>query len=236
MWIKALAAVLTLTAPASAEPLLVFAAASLKGPLDAIAGEDVTINYAGSGTLARQIQSGAPADVVILANTDWMDVLQAGGQIADDTRKTILSNRLVMVSASLAPFDLQPAMLTTALGQGRLAIGCTRSVPAGIYGKQALEALDLWAIAQPHLAEVDNVRAALVLAERGEVPLALVYQSDAMASEKVSVVANIPPDSHDTIRYEAGQIAGGQEASAFLASLNDTSIFEAAGFLPPPAD
>ncbi len=234
MWIKSLATVLMLTTPAAAEPLVVFAAASLKGPLDQLAGPDVTISYAGSGTLARQIQQGAPADVVILANTVWMDVLAEADRIDVATRRTILSNRLVLVSADPAEVELTPAALREKLASGRMAIGRINSVPAGIYGKAALSTLGLWEIAAPHLAEVDNVRAALILAARGEVPLALVYASDAQASDAVHIVAAFPPKAHPVIRYEAAQIAGGEDASAFLAQFDDPSIFVEAGFLPPP--
>lgn len=233
MTIKALIATLFICTAATAEPLLVFAAASLKGPLDAIAGDDVTISYGGSGALARQIEFGAPADAVILANTQWMDVLSDGGHIADETRRTILSNQLVLVSKEFVSIDLTRDGLLKALGNGRLAIGRTTSVPAGIYGRQALMSLGLWNAAVPRLAEVDSVRAALILAERGEVPLALVYASDALLAPSLNVVATLPSASHETIRYDAAQVVGGRDAAAFLARLQDSQPFEEAGFLPP---
>lgn len=234
MWIKCLATFLLLAAPAAAEPLVVFAAASLKGPLDTVAGNDVTISYAGSGTLARQIQQGAPADIVILANSAWMDVLDDAGLTRTATRRTILSNELVLVSADPTPLALTPSELSARLGTGRLAIGRINSVPAGIYGQAALIALNLWDRAAPHLAEVDNVRAALILAARKEVPLALVYASDAQASDAVHVVAELPTDTHPPIRYEAAQISDSTHAQTFMDKLRDTSAFEAAGFLPAP--
>lgn len=235
MWIKALATVFLTTAPALAEPLTIFAAASLKGPLDQ-AVPDQTISYGGSGTLARNVALGAPADVLILASSSWMDSLATAGRIVPETRVTIASNRLVLVSSDPKPVDLTPDALQAALGEGRFAIGRIRSVPAGQYGQEALQSLGLWDVVSDQLAELDHVRSALVLAARGEVPLALVYASDAQASDAVHVVATIPADSHSTIRYEAAQVTGGRDASAFLAELGDLTPFTEAGFLPPPAE
>lgn len=236
MTLRALITSLFLSTAATAEPLVVFAAASLKGPLDAIAGDDVTISYGGSGALARQIEFGAPADAVILANAQWMDVLSEGGHILAATRRTILSNQLVLVSNEVSSIDLTPDGLLNILGNGRLAIGRTSTVPGGIYGKQSLISLGLWEAAEPRLAEVDNVRAALILAERGEVPLALVYASDALLAPTLKVLATLPKTSHEPIRYDAAQVAGGRDATAFLALLNDSQPFEEAGFLPPVTD
>ncbi|RYH02227.1 molybdate ABC transporter substrate-binding protein [Salipiger sp. IMCC34102] len=223
------------------EPITVFAAASLKEPLDEIAlrHPQVTVTYGGSGTLARQVMQGAPADLVFLAHPDWMEALAAEGALVEGSRTDLLSNALVLVGASETPdLDLTLASIVEALGvSGRLAIGLTTSVPAGIYAKQALTSLGLWEALEPRLAETDNVRAALALAARGEVPLAMVYATDARVEPTLKIVARIPEDSHAPILYQAAVVAGGAEdsATAFLADLQSEAArtaFLGAGFLP----
>ncbi len=226
-------------------PLIVFAAASLKTALDdAIAawgGDPVTVSYAGTATLARQIAFGAPADLFISANVAWMDDLRAKQLIRAETVQSWLGNALVLIGpAGKAP--LAPGDLPEALGTGRLAIGLTRAVPAGIYGKAALENLGLWGAVKDRLAETDNVRAALAIVARGEAPFGLVYASDAAASAAVSVVAHLPADSHPPIRYPAAITTDSSHSAAapflaYLASPEAEAFFTDAGFTirRPPA-
>ncbi len=199
-------------------PVTVFAAASLKEPLDALAAEigDVVISYGGSGTLARQVLAGAPADLILLANADWMTPLQDAGLVSqvDD----FASNALVVIAGASAP-DLDLAQLPIALGNGRLAMGYTTSVPAGIYGRAALQSLGIWEAVAPRVAQVDNVRAALVLVARGEVPFAVTYVTDARASSDVRVVATFPAQSHAPIRYVGGVVNERPEVVAFWEAL-----------------
>lgn len=216
-----------------AETLTVFAAASLKGPLDEVAADmaDVTVAYGGSGTLARQVAQGAPADVVLLANAEWTDWLAARGFVASP--RDLFSNALVLVAPRPGEVALDERSLRAALGDGRLAIGMTRSVPAGIYGRAALAGLGLWDAVADRLAEVENVRLALALVARGEVPLGLVYATDAAAEPAVSVVARLPRESHPPIRYSGAAVSGHPRAEAFLDAVAAHPAFAGAGFLPP---
>ncbi|QQA41579.1 molybdate ABC transporter substrate-binding protein [Pelagovum pacificum] len=227
--------ILMFATPLPAEPLTIFAAASLAGPLDEVAAErdDVAIAYAGSGAIARQIDQGAPADVVLLANTDWMDWLDGRGLVTEP--RLLFSNRIVLVApAGAGTVELTDEGLDVALGDGRLAIGLVESVPAGIYGKAALEGLGLWDEVSTRLAEAENVRAALALVARGEAPLGLVYATDAAAEPGVSVVADLPEDSHPQILYVGALIAGNDApgAAEFLDAVASHPAFPDAGFLP----
>ncbi len=201
--------------PAFAEPVVVFAAASLKEPIDALAARvgDVVVSYAGSGTLARQIQQEAPADVVLLANAEWIAALPQVADVMD-----FASNALVLIGP-VGAADLTLADLPTALGDGRLAMGYTTAVPAGVYGRQALENLDLWDAVKDRLAEVDSVRAALTLVVRGEVPFGVVYATDAQATDAVQIVARFDPTDHDPIRYVGGLVSDDPKARAFWDAL-----------------
>ncbi|MCV6586215.1 MAG: molybdate ABC transporter substrate-binding protein [Marinibacterium sp.] len=244
----ALAAVLALWAPlAQAEALTVFAAASLGDLLEDIAddwtaetGQGVVISPAGSSLIARQVAQGAPADLVILANHDWMDWLQARGAIDSDSRFDWLGNRLVVVApadASLSDLDMgDPQAWQDALGPGRLAMALTTAVPAGIYGRAALTDLGVWPVLAPRLAEADNVRAALAWVAAGAAPLGVVYATDAQAEPRVAVVATLPADSHPPIRYPAAlRPDAGQAARDFLTYLQgpDARAHAAAhGFAP----
>jgi molybdate transport system substrate-binding protein len=237
-----------LAAPfARAETVVVFAAASLKTALDPIAaaweqetGQDVVIAYDGSAKLARQIIAGAPADVFLSAATEWMDAVDAAGLVAPGTRRDLLGNRLVLVAHGAAPaVQIGPDLdLAGMLGTGRLAMGMVDSVPAGQYGKAALENLGLWDDVQERLAQSENVRAALALVSRGEVPLGIVYASDAIAADAagdaVSVVGTFPADSHPPIIYPVAALAAGKPAAVtFLKALSSdaaTATFEAQGF------
>lgn len=222
----------------SARDLVVFAAASLKEPMDEIAAAfgDVTVSYAGSGTLARQITFGAPADVVVLAHPRWMDVLDDAELLRD--RGALAGNTLVLVSTTRSDVALTSAAIKQALGDGRLAIGLVEAVPAGIYGKAALENLGLWSVVSSQLAQVDNVRAVLALVARAEVPLGVVYATDAAVSAKVHIVAEFPKDSYPNISYEFGIVAHSDhprtaDFADYLRSPAAASVFGDAGFLAP---
>ncbi len=210
-----LVAALAIAAPgvacAEAAETTVFAAASMKTALDAIAaawkartGKATVISYGSSGTLAKQIQSGAPADLFISADVKWMDVLAKGGAIKPDTRENLLGNALVLVAPAQTAADMKIAKgfdLAGALGDGKLAVCTVSSCPAGIYGKEALTKLDVWPAVEPKLAQADNVRAALLLVARGEAKYGIVYATDAKAEPKVKVVGIFPEDSHAPIVY-----------------------------------
>lgn len=236
---------LSLARPAAAETLTVFAAASLKSALDTVAqgfeaarDDEVRLSYGASSVMARQVQVGAPADVVILANRDWMDLLERRGAVDAETRVDLLTNRLVLVAAGTdaAPVTLDDdSDLPARLGEGRLAMALVDAVPAGIYGRAALEHFGMWDRVAPRVAQADNVRAALALVAGGAAPFGIVYATDAAAEPRVSVVATFPEDSHPPIVYPAAATARGQPelAQAFLAWLRGPearAAFEAAGF------
>jgi molybdate transport system substrate-binding protein len=225
---------------AASAQVVVFASASLKEPIDRIAAEfpDVTVSYAASGTLARQVAQGAPADVILLAHVDWMDYLRDGDFVQPQTVVDFASNSLVMVtSAKGDEIALTEAAISDVLEQGHIATGLTNAVPAGIYAKEALIHLGLWDAFADHLAEVDNVRAALALVARGQAPVGIVYATDARVSDAVQIIATFPDNSHSPIRY-TGAVAmiGNENATAFLDYLTGAqgqAILAEAGFLPP---
>ena len=195
---------------AGAQAVTIFAAASLQGPLDEIAAAwpgEATISYAGSGTIARQISLGAPADVVMLASPDWMAWLSERGFLHGPAQD-VTANRLVLIGpASAAPLpDVTADTLSARLGDGRLAMGQHMAVPAGLYGAAWLRRIGAWDNLRTRLAETENVRAALALVARGEVPLGLVYASDAQAETSVRVLHAVPPDMHPPILYPAAAI------------------------------
>jgi len=232
----------------SPAPLDVFAAASLKESLDEAAalyeresGQPVRISYAGSSALARQIEQGAPADVFISADLDWMDWLQTRDLIDDATRAELLGNALVLIaqaSTTPPPVELTPGTdLLPLLGaEGRLALALTASVPAGKYAKAALESLGIWADMQSRLAEAENVRAALLLVARGEAPLGVVYASDAKAEPRVQVISTFPAGHHPPIIYPLAVLRAGTHPKAreFVAWLQQPAaleIFRQHGFI-----
>ena len=244
-----LAALLALTLLAlplrAAADVTVFAAASLTTALDRVAaawtdqtGQRVTLSYAGSSALARQIQQGAPADIFISASTDWMDALAASGDLRADTRRDILGNTLVLIAhgKDARPVTLDATLdLPALLGEGRLAMALVDAVPAGIYGKAALTHLGLWDTTAPQVAQADNVRAALAFVARGEAPLGITYATDAAAEDNVTVIATFPADSHPPITYPAALTAQGDSPQAldfltFLSSDTARAIWQAAGF------
>lgn len=241
----ALAAALALFAPsARAADVLVFAAASLKNALDAVAadwaaasGHEATISYAGSSALARQIEAGAPADVFLSADLDWMDYLEERGLIDPATRRSLLGNRIVLVGeAGAAPIAIAPGFdLGGALAGGRLAMANVEAVPAGRYGKAALESLGVWESVADEVAQADNVRAALALVALGEAPLGIVYLTDARAEPKVEVLGTFPDDTHPAIVYPVARTASSPSDAAtsfldFLATPEARAAFEAEGF------
>lgn len=249
IWMVALVLGAFVLAPvrAGAEGVLVFAAASLKTALDEIAteytertGHDVTVSYAASSVLARQIQQGAPADIFISANADWMDFLEQQGLLWPETRSDLLGNSLVLIGAAGRPDlgDIRTVHdLRAELGEGFLAMALVDAVPAGIYGKAALLGLNQWEAVQERVAQTDNVRAALALVATGAAPLGIVYRSDAQAEQRVSVVASIPTDLHPPIIYPAAMTGNATGAArAFLDHLHSDAamvIFQEQGFSLP---
>jgi molybdate transport system substrate-binding protein len=232
-------------APASAQDLLVFGAASLRNALDAVieayeanGGGPVRASYASSSTLARQIEQGAPADLYVSANPQWMDYLEQRDLLRAGSRADLLGNGLVLVAPldSATTLEIAPGFdLLGALDGGFLAMGDPDHVPAGIYGRAALERLGVWDAVAPRVARADNVRAALALAARGEAPLGVVYRSDAVADASVKVVDDFPRDSHPPIVYPVAIMADSKhpDAAALVALLQSETagaIFERFGF------
>jgi molybdate transport system substrate-binding protein len=232
--------------PARAADTVVFAAASLKNALDDTAalykektGKTVTANYAASPALAKQIEEKAPADIFFSADLAWMDYLEERDLIKNDSRVTLLGNMIVLVAPkdSAAALTLEPGVkLADALGaDGKLAMANVDSVPAGKYGKAALEKLGLWAEVEGKVVQADNVRAALAFVSAGEAPLGIVYQTDANADDKVKVVAAFPEDSHEPILYPVALTASSTNPDAaefleFLKSKAARPAFEKQGF------
>jgi molybdate transport system substrate-binding protein len=217
---------------AHAQALTVFAAASLRNALDEAASaysaggrSKPAISYAASSALAKQIENGAPADVFISADLDWMDYLGKQHLLAPGTQRNLLGNALVLIAPAGQPVRLQPApgfAIGKALGDGRLALADPQHVPAGKYAKAALRKLGVWLQVADRLAPAQNVRAALALVARGEAPLGIVYRTDAAAEPKVMVAGLFPADSHPPIVYPAAAIKGARrDAVQFLKFLSD---------------
>lgn len=236
----AVAVALLMAAPVAraGERVTVFAAASLRDAMEDIAAlypGNVAVSLGGSGMLARQISEGAPADVVVLANTLWMDWLEERGVIDPARRVALLGNGLVLIAPAGTPALEAPsaAALLARLDGGRLAIGQTQGVPAGIYGRAWLEAAGMWDALAPHLAETDSVRAALALVARGEAPLGIVYATDAAAEPGVRVLYDVPEGMHDPIIYPAAALTdAGAPFMAFLQGDEARNVFESYGFVP----
>lgn len=222
---------LTPARPEAAETLLVFAAASLKNALDEAnaaytkaTGVEVKTSYAASSALAKQLEQGAPADLFFSADLDWMDYIEERKLIRPGTRTELLRNRLVLVATKDGPIREQamaPGLdLASLLGDGRLAMGQVESVPAGKYGKAALESLGVWPSVAGKLAQTENVRAALLLVARGEAPLGIVYQTDAAAEPGVKIVGTFPEASHPPIIYPVAATKDAKpEAAGYLTFL-----------------
>lgn len=234
-----------LAAPAAAADVTVFAAASLKNALDEVAaawkadsGKAATVSYAASSALAKQIEEAAPADVFVSADVPWMDYLAERDLVKADSVVALLGNRLVLIAPAGSDVTLEIAPdfdLLAALGDGRLAMAQADSVPAGRYGKEALTSLGVWDDVEGHVAQAENVRAALALVATGEAPLGIVYATDANAEKAVKVVATFPEDSHAPIIYPAAITTEATSAEAgpfmdFLRSETAAGLFEKQGF------
>lgn len=237
-----------LASPAVAKPPLVLAAASLQESLHAAADAWVgqgharpLLSFAASSALARQIEAGAPADLFVSADEQWMDAVEAKGLVRKGTRVSFLGNRLVLIAPLSSGFSVRigPTMkLAAALGDGRVAMADPVSVPAGKYARTALTRLGAWASVAPHVVRAENVRAALAFVERGEAAAGVVYATDARASRKVRVVGAFPAASHPPIRYPVATLTSSTSAEAepfrrFLLSRAGRTIFARFGFTNP---
>jgi molybdate transport system substrate-binding protein len=233
--------------PAAAQdrPIVVFAAASMKNALDDVNAAftkaskvKVTASYAASSTLMKQIEQGAPADVFVSADLDWMDYGAGKKLVRDDTRVNLLGNRLVLIApkdSKRADMVIGPGFDLAALaGNGRIAVGDVQAVPAGRYAKAALEKLGAWKAVSSKLAMTESVRAALALVARGEAVFGIVYETDAKVEPNVKIVGAFPADSHPAIVYPVARTSDGRAVAtpylAFLRSQAAKEIFERYGF------
>ena len=231
---------------ARADDVVVFAAASLTNALNEI-GESFTVktghaikpSYAASSALAKQVEQGAPAQVFASADLKWVDYLTEKKLVNPDTRFNLLGNTLVLVApadSKVGHIDLSAKTDIAALaGSGRIATGNPDSVPVGLYFKQAMERAGQWAAVAPKVAAADSVRAALAFVERGEVPVGVVYATDAAISKKVKVVGTFPDTMHDPIVYPFALIAGNETAAAkafldFIRTNESKGVFAKYGF------
>src|SRR5579862_3682150 len=225
--------------------LTVFAAASMKNALDDIdaaftarTGIKVSASYAASSTLAKQIEQGAPADIFVSADTDWMDYAIGKKNINVPTRADLLGNSIVLIAPKDSKIDnvtIAPGFdLAKLAGDGKIATGDVKSVPVGKYAQAALEKLGAWQAAAPKFAMAESVRAALTLVARGEAVLGIVYATDAKVEPEVKIVGAFPSESHPPIIYPvAATTSAGPHAADYLAFLRSSaakSIFEKYGF------
>ena len=245
--IAALWSAAALSVPAAAaEKLTVFAAASLKNALDAAnaawakeSGKEAVASYTASGALAKQIENAAPADIFISADLDWMDYLAKKNLIKADTRTNLLGNRIVLVAEKdkAKPVEIKQGFdLAGLLGDGKLAMGEPKSVPAGKYAMAALEKLGVWTSVETKVAGAESVRAALALVSRGEAPYGIVYQTDAAADKGVAIVGTFPAESHPPIIYPVAILAESKNPDAaayldFLKSDKAATFFTSQGFI-----
>lgn len=227
-----------------AQNITVFAAASLKNAMDDIAaawkakgGVSVNASYASSSTLAKQIEQGAPADIFVSADRQWMAYVDARHLVRPP--HDLLGNRLVLVANSkdMRSIVIQPGFnLAELLGKdGRLAVGDPSNVPAGIYAKQSLEKLNVWPSVENKLAPAADVRGALALVSRGEAPFGIVYATDAKVDPGVRVAGIFPEDTHEPIVYPIAVVAASKNAAAekfvaFLDTAPARDIFQRYGF------
>lgn len=247
----ALAATLALS-PATAfaqRPVTVFAAASLTNALNDVGaawkaktGKKVRFSFAASSAIARQIEQGAPADLFVSADEDWMNYVANKNLILSQSRTNLLTNKLALI----APADSRTTLkvgknfgLATALGSGRLSMAGP-DVPAGKYGQAALTSLGVWKSVEGKTVRGENVRAALQFVARGEAPFGIVYDTDAKVEPKVKIVGLFPAGSHPAIIYPAALIAGpsNPDAAAFLYFLRGpeaAAVFAKYGFARPKA-
>jgi molybdate transport system substrate-binding protein len=234
-------------APALAQDkgLIVFAAASMKNALDEVdaaytakTGVKIAVSYAASSTLAKQIEQGAPADIFLSADTDWMDYAIGRKNIDEATRVNLLGNSIVLIAPSdskIGNVMIAPGFDLAALaGSGRIVTGDVQAVPVGKYARAALDKLGAWQAAAPKFAMADSVRAALTLVARGEARLGIVYATDAKVEPGVRIVGTFPPDSHPAIIYPVAATATAKPEAAgyvtFLRSSAAKTIFEKYGF------
>ncbi|MBN9054976.1 MAG: molybdate ABC transporter substrate-binding protein [Rhizobiales bacterium] len=230
---------------AAAEKVTVFAAASLKNALDAAnavwqkeTGNETAVSYAASSALAKQIEAAAPADLFISADLAWMDYVAEKKLIKDDTRSNLLGNRIVLVAPkdNASTVEIKEGFdLAGLVGDGKLAMGAVDSVPAGKYGKAALEKLGVWSTVEGKVAGAESVRAALAPVSRGEAPYGIVYETDAAADPGVAVVGTFPEDSHPPIIYPVAILSESQSPAAgayldFLKSDKAAPFFTGQGF------
>ena len=239
-------AVALIATPAAADDLTIFAAASLKNAAEDIgkayeaAGKGkVVYSFASSADLAKQIENGAPASIFISADKKWMDYVQEKNLIVPDSRRDLLGNTLTLIapkdSSLSADFKAGNVDLASLIGDSKLAMGDPDSVPAGRYGKAALEKLGLWTAVEPKVARTKDVRAALALVERGEAAAGVVYRTDALVSDKVKIAGEFPEDSHPPIVYPIAIVAEHNDdaAKAFYSYLTGDearAVFEKYGF------
>ena len=242
-----------LAASAQEKSLTTFAAASMKNALDDVdaaytakTGVKVAASYAASSVLAKQIDQGAPADIFLSADTDWMDYAAKQKTIKEATRTNLLGNSIVLVAPKDSPIGdvtIGPGFdLAKLAGNGKIATGDVNSVPVGKYARAALEKLGAWQAAAPKFAMAESVRAALALVARGEAVLGIVYATDAKVEPGVKVIGAFPADSHPAIVYPvAATTSAGPQAADYLAFLHSQqarAIFERYGFTflaPPPS-
>ncbi|MDA5543770.1 MULTISPECIES: molybdate ABC transporter substrate-binding protein [Yersinia] len=245
-WVASAALLAAFSSSAMAADMTVFAAASLTNALQDIAAQykkekqvDVVASYASSSTLARQIEQGAPADLFISADQQWMDYVIDKQQMVANTRYTLLGNELVLIAPKDSKIDKVEIDKKTdwkkLLEGGRLAVGDPDHVPAGIYAKESLENLGAWSTLAPEMARANNVRSAMALVERAEAPLGIVYGSDAIASDKVKVVGVFPAASHKPVEYPMAIVKGHENPTVtafydYLKSPVAAVIFEKYGF------
>ena len=242
-----LVALASICASAPAAEINVFAASSLTDALTQIAiaaryhgaeyADHLTFNFAASSTLARQIEEGAPADIFFSADDQQMDRLQKSGHVATETRRTLLSNSLVVIAPADSPLNIKSPVDLKAVA--RIALADPNIVPVGVYTRAYLSRLDLWDAIAPKVIPVENVRAALAAVESGNVDAGFGYATDARGSKKVKVVFAVPADEEPRISYPAAVVKGTRNRETaekfleFLQSDTATKIFEAHGFIVP---
>ena len=232
-------------AQAQDKSLTVFAAASMKNALDeadaaytAKSGVKISVSYAASSALAKQIEQGAPADIFISADTAWMDYSIKNKSINESTRVDLLGNAIVLIApkdSKIENVSIGPGFdLAKLAGDGRITTGDVKAVPVGKYAKAALEKLGSWQAAEPKFAMAENVRAALALVARGEAALGIVYSTDAKVEPGVKIVGTFPADSHPPIVYPVAATANAKADAAdylaFLRSAQAKAVFEKYGF------
>ena len=230
---------------AQEQTLTIFAAASLKNALDDVDAAftkatniKVTASYAASSAIAKQMESGAPADAFISADLNWMDYVAGKNLIKTDTRFNMLGNKLVLIAGKDSKLDkveiAQGFDIAKLAGDGRIAVADVKAVPAGLYAKAALEKLGSWAAAEPKLAQAENVRATLAFVARGETPIGIVYETDAKVEPNVKIIAYFPDGSYPPVTYPVAATAAAKPDTAkyleFLRSSASKAVFEKYGF------